>query len=79
MSLAPYQMRVIDEYRKVAEQLENLRKFLVQFEVKTPESDDAITKEEVNRLRKQASIMTDYVMILRERIINFTPVSSTRK
>ena len=63
--MAPYQERVIEEEKQLAERTEKLEAFLFGPALRL---DDAL---EVGRLRHQLVAMREYLRILRERIEAF--------
>ena len=64
-NIQPHQQRVIDERSELDDKLERLHKFFMcaTFEI--------LDEEEKLRLKKQASIMREYLSILDERILAF--------
>jgi ubiquinone biosynthesis protein UbiJ len=63
-----YQKRVVEEKEQVAERLNKLEAFLTS---EVTEEPLKVSQEEIDYLTRQVKIMTDYVAVLNERIVNF--------
>jgi uncharacterized protein YydD (DUF2326 family) len=64
-NMQPFQQRVVDEKKELDEKIDALESFLQSINF------DAVPTAEQMRLKMQHGIMTDYSMILGERIAAF--------
>lgn len=64
--MLPYQERVIEEKKQLSERLQKLTEFIF-----SGQAFDSLPKEERQRLVRQMNIMSEYSIVLLERIVAF--------